>query len=478
MPRARGKRLNRRVFLGASAAAAGLAALQACAPAAAPTATPAAAKPAAAPAAPAPAAPTAAAAAPAPATKARSGPVQVFTMVDKVWADVGMLDATLRYNEDHRNEVQVTLEETAQGWDTKVLAQIKDKNLRWSGHGYAAFFDSFKYIRAGLVQPLDDYLKASKNPWGQKQKDLYFNQRIYDALQFEGKQYFIPMKANIHMVGWRQDYVEAAGYETMPKTWDEVEKMIVKMKPALEKDQVTPVAIQRDIFRCIGTMFTTFIEKPFDEEGILKFESPEWINLIEMLKKWQDQGLARLDATGVSVDVWQKGKVAMSLGSHSWVRIGRQVWGTAKVKGGMPPKANASAPDRTWIHIDSGFVFPNSPHPQEATDWLLTVLGPEGAAAERWWKGTATFSGSPVHAGMVDKVLKDNAAYTEVYDLMSTVPNSQIITLPVAGAYAITEAKMWPWLDRFFKGEINAKEAMANTRKEVTEEVNKQLKKN
>jgi len=185
----------------------------------------------------------------------------------------------------------------------------------------------------------------------------------------------------------------------------------------------------------------------------------------------------RIDATGDSYDVWQKGKVALSLGSHSWVRTGRQVWGTAKVRGGRPPKANASAPDRTWIHIDSGFVFPGAPNPQDGTDWLLGILGPEGSPAERWWNGTATFSGSPVFQSMIDKVLKGNSSYTEVYDMMSVVPNSQIITIPVAGAYAIMEAKIWPWLDRFFKGEVAAKEAMANTRKEVDDEVAKQLKK-
>ena len=35
---------------------------------------------------------------------------------------------------------------------------------------------------------------------------------------------------------------------------------------------------------------------------------------------------------------------------------------------------------------------------------------------------------------------------------------------------------MWPYLDRFFKGDIGIKEAMSATRKEVDEEVAKQLK--
>lgn len=404
-----------------------------------------------------------------------AGTGTVYTLADKTWVDLGMGEATKQYNAANPGGSQIVLEETAEGWDTKVLAQIRDKSLRWSGHGYAAFFDQYRYIKAGLVQPLDDYLKASKIPWAQKQKELYFTSRIYDAMLFEGKQYFVPMKANVHLAGWRQDYLQAAGYDTLPKSWDEIDKMLPKLKAVLAKDEVTPFAIQRDLFRCVGTTFTTFIEKPFDEQGVLKFESPEWFQIMEMFKKWLDAGLARFDATADSTDIWQKGKVAMSLGSHSWVRLGRQVWGPDKVKGGVPPQANASAPPRTWCHIDGAFVFPNAPNGQAAADWLLSILGPEGTPAETWWKGLVNFSGQPVHQSMIDKVLKGNQQLSEVYEVVEkALPNSQVITIPVAGAYSITSAKMLPWLDRFFAGELSIKDAMAKTRVEVNEELAKQ----
>src|SRR5688572_9707929 len=96
-------KLNRRPFSSAGAVPAGAAALAACGPAATPTTAPA--KPADKPAAAAPAAPTQAAA---PAAAAKATDQGVYTIVDKVWADLGMTDATLRFDEEHRDWPQIT----------------------------------------------------------------------------------------------------------------------------------------------------------------------------------------------------------------------------------------------------------------------------------------------------------------------------------------------------------------------------------
>ncbi|MCC6626924.1 MAG: hypothetical protein IT340_05910 [Chloroflexi bacterium] len=439
-------------------------------PAAAAATTAPAAKPAE-PTKPAAAAPTAA-----PAAKpAAAAGGKVYILVDKVWADLGMTDAAKIYNDANKaSGTEIAIEETAQGWDTKVLAQIKDKNLRWSGHGYAAFFDSYNYVRQGLATPIDDYVRASKVPWASKFKESFFTPRIYDGLTLDGKLYYIPMKANVHLAGWRQDMMEKAGYKELPKSWEETEKMLRQVKTTMAAEEVTPFGIQRELFRAVGTTFATFTEKIVDEKGMIQFESPEFIAVIELFAKWIKEGLARWDATGDSYDAWQKGKIFMSLGSHSWVRTGRQAQGAAKVNGGKPPKANASAPDRTWVHIDSAFVFPGATNPQQAIDFFLTMLGPEGPVAEAWWLKVVSFSGQPVHQTMVDKALRDNKDLKEVYEIMQVVPNSQIISLPTAGVYKMMETKMLPYLDRVFKGELSAKEAMASTRKEVDAELAKQ----
>lgn len=395
----------------------------------------------------------------------------VYTLMEKIFADVAGNDATEVYNEQQNTGPTIDLEDATEGWDAKVLPQIRNDDLRWSGSGYIPFFDQYKQVKAGLAAPLEEYLAASEIPWVQQQEESYFTPRIYEASLLDGVQYYIPMKANVHMAGWRQDYLEAVGYETLPATWDEVDEMLPKIKEAFADDDVIPFAIQRDLFRAIGTTFTTFTEKPLDEQGVFYLESPEWFAMLEMFKKWIDGGLARFDANDISYDAWQKGKFALSLGSHSWVRLGRQVWGSENVLGGVPPQANAEAPARTWAHIDSGCVFNNAPNPQAATDWMLSLFGPEGPSAEIWWEQMLEFSGSPVHQPMIDKFIVPNPEIQEIEEVLALLPDSQLISVAQANGFNICQLKMPPYLDRYFSGELSAEEAMAQVRAEVDEEL-------
>jgi ABC-type glycerol-3-phosphate transport system substrate-binding protein len=399
---------------------------------------------------------------------------EVYIITDPAFAETGTLEATAIYNEANPDRPQIVIEPTAAGWESKVLPQIQDGNLRWSGSGYIPFFDQFKTIRSGIAAPIEEYLAASEIPWAQEQESLYFTPRIYEGLLLDGVQYYLPMKVNVHMAGWRQDYIEAAGYETMPATWDEVNEMLPKIKEAMAAEGVMPFSISRDLWRAIGTTSSTFMAEPLDEQGVFKIESPEWMDMIGMFKSWIDDGLAVFETNDVSYDAWQKGERAMSLGSHSWVRVGRQVWGPELVKGGVPPQANAEAPQRTWAHIDSACVFNEAPHPQEATDWALAVFGPEGAPAETWWGGTLQFSGSPVTQNFIDTLVTPNTELAEVGDVLALLPDSPILMVAQANGFNICQLLMPEHLDRYFSGELSAEDAMAQLRTAIDDELAKQ----
>ena len=399
---------------------------------------------------------------------------EVYIITETTVADTGSMEATEIYNAANPDRPQIVLEPTPPGWESKVLPQIQDGNVRWSGSGYIPYFDQFRTIRSGLAAPLEEYLATSAVPWAQEQADLYFTPRIYEGLQLDGVQYYLPMKVNVHMAGWRQDYLEAAGYETMPATWDEVNEMLPKIKEAMAADEVIPFSISRDLWRAIGTTASTFMAEPLDEQGVFKLESPEWMDMIGMFKSWIDAGLARFDVQDVAVDAWQKGQYAMSLGSHSWVRLGRQVWGPELVKGGVPPQANASEPKRTWAHIDSACVFNEAPNPQEATDWALSVYGPEGEPAETWWNGTLQFSGSPVYQNLIDTLVTPNTEIAEIGEVLALLPDSHINTVAQANGFNTSQLIMPEYLDRYFSGELSAEDAMAQLRTAINDELAKQ----
>lgn len=399
---------------------------------------------------------------------------EVFIITETTVADTGSMEATEIYNGANPDSAQIVLEPTPAGWESKVLPQIQDGNVRWSGSGYIPYFDQFKTIRSGIAAPLDELLAASAIPWAQEQESLYFTPRIYEGLQLDGVQYYLPMKVNVHMAGWRQDYLEAAGYETMPATWDEVNEMLPKIKEATAADEVIPFSIARDLWRAVGTTSSTFMAEPLDEQGVFKIESPEWMDMIGMFKSWIDAGLARFDTQDVAVDAWQKGQYAMSLGSHSWVRLGRQVWGPELVKGGVPPQANASEPKRTWAHIDSACVFNEAPHAQEAADWALSIYGPEGQPAETWWNGTLQFSGSPVYQSFIDTLVTPNREIAEIGEVLALLPDSHINTVAQANGFNTCQLIMPEYLDRYFSGELSAEEAMAQLRTAIDDELAQQ----
>src|SRR5438477_286917 len=102
------------------------------------------------------------------------------------------------------------------------------------------------------------------------------------------------------------------------------------------------------------------------------------------------------------------------------------------------------------MHADSGSGFQGGPEPRAGADWLLSVLGPDGDPADKWWPKVITFSGSPVHKTMFDKYVVKNTDYPEIADSYKAIPNSIIMPVVVGASYPATQTKIWPWLERFW----------------------------
>lgn len=400
----------------------------------------------------------------------------VYITTLAAFADMGQRDSTDLFNEEVAADgIHYVLEESPEGWETKALAMIRDDDVRWSANGIANAGNQWNYIQMGMVQPLDELLQTSRVAWGADMSEQFMYSNIYEATQYDGQTYFVPMKLNIHLMGYRQDFIEQAGYEAIPETWDEFELLLGAMAEALAEEEVVPFAVRKEVFRTIGTMFTTFVEQPYHENGMLKIDSEEWLQMIKMINGWFEQGLTNLEVMQDPVTDWQRGKVGIGIDSHSWIRLGRSVWGDELVNGTVPPKTDASNSKRTWVHLDSGFVFTGAPDPQAGTDWLLAVHGPDGAPADNYWAGTLTFSGMPVHQSQYDRLIGNVDGFPELKEAYEAVPNSVLQPLEAGRYYPIIQAKIWPWLERYWGGEVSAEVAMENVIEEVDAELDKQI---
>jgi ABC-type glycerol-3-phosphate transport system substrate-binding protein len=69
---------------------------------------------------------------------------------------------------------------------------------------------------AGLLEPLDSYLKADKIDVSQYVKGAI------DASTINGNLYGLPFRSETYVLFYNKDIFEAAGYTEAPKTWDEV----------------------------------------------------------------------------------------------------------------------------------------------------------------------------------------------------------------------------------------------------------------
>jgi hypothetical protein len=462
-------RLNRRTVLRGLAGGAAGAALAACGGAPATSGSPTTPDKAASPAADAKAAP--ATAAPAAAEVAT---IRVLTA--DFFYDAMVLPATAIFNDANQGKTFVKAEKAPEGWLTKVVAMVRDKNVLWSSYAVDSFFNLYQRIQTGVAAPIDDYIKASNVSYAKTFKDQYIAPTVYEAALFEGKQYYMPTKVNMTIVPHNTTMLNGAGYDKIPETWDEVRVMLRKIKEMYAKDDVIPTSINLDLWRSVGGIFCTFTDKPYNAEGMVDLDSDAWFDALELMKSFHDDGLANTALLGSpdEMTTWQKGKLAVIWNYPSWLNLAQTAWGRQTYNAGLMPKPNASDKQRTWLHIDGTYLIANAPHPQETVDWMLTILGPEGEAADTFARGSVSRSGSPMFKTHIESpIVKGNPDYPWLYDSYKMMDGAT--AAPLSPYHFLVDAKGKKYLPQYFKGEISAKEATDKIKQEVEQDKSKML---
>jgi hypothetical protein len=433
------------------------------------------AKPTSAPAADSKTTPAGATAAPAAAPAAATA-ASIRVLTAEFFYETMVLPATAIFNDAQQGRAFVKVEKAPEGWVTKVASMVKDKNVLWSAYAVDSFFNLYQRAKSGIAQPLDDYIRASSVPYAKTFKEQYIAPTVYEAGVLDGKFYHMPTKLNITIVPHNVTMLQGVGYDAIPETWDEVRVMLRKIKEKYAKDDVIPTAINLDLWRAVGGIYATFTANPYNKEGMVDLDSDAWFNALDLMKSFYTDKLAEPALLGSPDEqtTWQKAKLAVVWNYPSWLHLAQTAWGRQTYNAGLMPRPAKSDPQRSWVHIDGTYLIANAPHAQETVDWMLTVLGPEGEAADTFARGTISRSGSPMYKGHVEsKIVKGNPDYPWLYDTYKVMANST--AAPLSPLHFLVDAKGKKHLPAFFKGEITAKEATAKMKQEVEQDKGKLL---
>ena len=402
-------------------------------------------------------------------------PVNIITQ-PWVISLLGADDAALRYNNDpiyNPDGVVVNMADGQSDWQTKAIELSRRNEIPWDAYLWApTWIYGYQLYKAGALEPLDEYIAASKVPDADKLADpgFYAADSIWPAGYFDGRPYQIPALAYSSAVAYYVDMLQEVGYDKPPETWDEFTACAHKLKKAYAADDIVPIAFSPDWLRSPGSIHATFTDQPYDDtpEQLTKIDDPAMWDAMDMMVGWFKDGLCSFEmvtATEPISQFWERKRSAMAIEAHRWVRAGQQIHGVWACQGQNLPVPNAGDPPRTWMTVDGSIVFKNAKNPQKAVDFLLACTGPEGAASDRYYQGGLASEGCPLHLSTFDRLVPEDSPDYWVRQTYEAMNNS--VPAPLTGSQNIMLFHFRPYLESMLKGEVTVKEGCKKAQEEI-----------
>lgn len=425
---------TRRRFLAVSGwSAFGLSLLSACSSSpAAPTAAPASnaapttapAQPTAAPAPTQPAAPTLAAAptqapaptnTPAPAAQAAAAAptTKVVRFLVDDWAtnEVPIDRQASLFNEKYRPQVDFRIEIKGDGWDTKLLSQIKAGNLQWSGEMVMTSpTELAKDVLSQMIQPMDQFLKASQEPGaGQILSDMIPS--VLKNSTYDGKLYGIPYSFENNSYIYRKDFYAEAGQNDPPATWDDLFAISTKIKQDQKLPQVTPFAFVQDLDATVATLMNAATDNPYTSDGIYDLTSDVGLQSLQFMRKLVENDLVPPHTWDNWWPLAQKAKLAALFGQSSrgtW--IGKIYGLNNVVTTGIPPMKKGIPTNGSYFWNNNMSILNKGPFPQEVADFVVFAFNPGN---KTMMDATITSGKTPIYESVYQTMIEGNKDYAD-----------------------------------------------------------------
>jgi len=335
-------------------------------------------------------------------------------------------DTTARQFNEMNPGTRVEIQTTSEGWDTKVMAQIQEDSLEWSGAGIASSASSSlpRWILSGMVQPMDELLDVSTvEGAGQMLDDMIPTLRA--ASTHDGKFWGIPYSFENISFNWRTDYFDAVGATEAPKTFGEWLDLSRELKAWGDDEQIFAASFIPDLDASVGTLIYASMAEPFDENMLLKWDSEEAIAALTFYKQMVDEGLTPPNGFDGYRDAYLAGKVASLQAQSSRGVWGQLAFGTDTVITSQVPTLDAdtvSAGTPFWGNCVS--VLNKAPHAQEALDYFVYTMGPQNTEFQ---KTVITTGKTPVYESAYEQIINSDpqfGTYAWMNDMREQVSRS------------------------------------------------------
>lgn len=352
-----------------------------------------------------------------------SGGDQIRIMVDSWALAYAPFQAMAKKYNELRPGVNIKVEASPGGWMTKVIGQIRSNELLWSAAGVmSSFNDLAAWVQIDLIQPIDDYIAASTEAGAVSYlKDMLPNVR--EDQSYDGKVYGIPFSLENITYQWNTEWFGKAGISQAPKTWQELSDACTKVKAVMASEGNTETyALCFDLGhlnRNLGTLFYSISDNPFDEEGLLNWDSPEMRESLQFMRELSRGGLTPPNCgEGLEiVDMWTRGRAASLYSCSS-----RGVWaqkdlGFDKVTTSQVPTADGEKHSGTVFWGNSVCILNQAPNAQQALDFLIYASGPQNSE----WQKTIIEAGTSPAFGSVYTNLIESDPDLQPYRWMSEI---------------------------------------------------------
>jgi ABC-type glycerol-3-phosphate transport system substrate-binding protein len=359
---------------------------------------------------------------------APSGQDKVVRILMPSWATAEIpYDTTAReFNEANPGTI-VQIQTTSEGWDTKVMSQIADGSLEWSGAGIASSASSSlpRWILTGMIQPMDDLLAASTVEGAATLLEDMLPV-LRNASTHEGKFYGLPYSYENISFNWRTDYFDAVGASAPPATLDEWLEIARELKTWGADQQIYPTSFIPDLDASVGTIIYGSTTEPFDEDMLLKWESDEAIGALAFYRQMVlEEELTPPHGFDGWLDAYYAGKVASVQAQSS-----RGVWG--QLAFGTEAVTTSPVPYRVAENSGTPFwgncvgLLTGAPFPQEAVDYFVFTMGPQNSTFQKTVIRTGK---TPIYQSAYDTIINGDPqfrTYAWMNDMRAQVERSVI----------------------------------------------------